>query len=170
MRSTPRRRRWVYWSLVLGLALLWWLVAIPTALAKENTVNYTLTDLQHRNFSHQNLVGTSFAGADMRWANFQGANLQSTILTRGSFLEANLQDADLTDAFADRVFFNEANLTYANFTNAILTSSLFTDAVITGADFSGAILDRHQIAMMCEYAEGINPQTGVATRDSLGCR
>ncbi len=170
MRPTSRRRYWLYGGVVLGLALLWWLLMISPAWAKENTVNYTLTDLQHRDFSRQNLAGTSFAGADMRWANFQAANLQSTILTRGSFLQANLKDADLTDAFADRVFFNEADLTHANFTNAILTSSLFTDAIIDGADFSGAILDRHQIVMMCDYAAGVHPQTGVATRESLGCQ
>jgi hypothetical protein len=41
---------------------------------------------------------------------------------------------------------------------------------VTGADFSGAILDRYQISQLCQTASGTNPITGIATRDSLGCR
>ena len=140
------------------------------ALAQDNTVDYTLTDLSFRDFSGQNLSGTSFAAAEMREANFSGADLSRTILTKASFVRANLTAADLSQTFADRVIFDEADLSNARFVDALLTSSSFRDVNITGADFSGAIIDRFQTAQLCKIADGTNAITQVPTRDSLGCR
>lgn len=160
------------WLVVLaGMVLVCGWLGVPSvALAQDNTVDYTLTDLSFRDFSGQNLSGTSFAAADMREANFTDADLSRTILTKASFLRANLTAANLSETFADRVIFDEADLSNAQLIDALLTSSSFRDTKITGADFSGAIIDRFQIAQLCKIADGVNPVTQVSTRDSLGCR
>ncbi|NEO33054.1 MAG: pentapeptide repeat-containing protein [Symploca sp. SIO3C6] len=156
--------------LVLGLAWLWISLSATPAYAQDNTVNYTYTDLTNRDFSGANLVGAVFGAAEMRGTNFQGADLTSAILTKGVMLEANLEGANLSRALVDRVTLDQANLKNAILVEAIMMRTRFYDAEITGADFTDAIIDPYQVSLMCKRARGVNPVTGVATKDSLGCR
>lgn len=165
--NSRRIARTIWLGLWTGVVLMCVLIRPLAAIAVED---FTYADLSHRSFVGEDLTGSSLAGAEARDANFENSNLSETILTKGSFYRAHMPGVNLTQSFADRVTFDEADLTNAIIVDAIMTSTTFTGATVQGADFSGTILDRYQIKQLCQHADGVNPITGIATRDSLGCR
>lgn len=58
--------------LVICLACLWILLTAKPALAQENTINYSNTNLENRDFSNADLVGGVFAAAEMRGQTSKG--------------------------------------------------------------------------------------------------
>jgi uncharacterized protein YjbI with pentapeptide repeats len=82
----------------------------------------------------------------------------------------NFHGANITQGLLDQVRFVNADLSDAVFVEAMMLRSTFKDVNIAGADFSDAILGKLQQKELCKIADGVNSKTGVATRDSLGCK
>ena len=135
----------------------------------EEVPNYVRSDITGFDFHDQDLSRSSIAGSVARDANFSGVDLHGTVLTLSDLKGSNLQGINLADTLSDRVNFQKTDLRNAVLTNMIAAGSSFAGARIEGADFTYAVLDSDDQKNLCKIAEGINPTTGVSTRDSLEC-
>ena len=136
----------------------------------DEVPNYVRADITGFDFHGQDLSKSSIAGSVARDANFSNVDLHGTVLTLSDLKGSNLKGIDLTDTLSDRVNFQNTDLTNAVLVNMIASGSSFAGASIEGADFSYAVLDSDDQRNLCKIAEGINPTTGIATRDSLECK
>lgn len=150
--------------------LTWSLPAQAQSKYYAPPLSYSNAELTRRDFSGQMLRSAEFSNANMELSDFSNADLRGAIMSASVMVKANLHGADLAYAMADQVNFTNADLSDTVFSEAILLRSIFDDVNIAGADFTDAILDGFQVKQLCKQAVGINSKTGVATRDSLGCK
>ena len=135
----------------------------------DEVPSYVRSDITGFNFHGEDLHLSSIAGAVARDADFSDVDLHGTTLTLSDLKGSNLNGIDLTDTLSDRVNFQKTDLRNAVLVNMIASGSSFAGAQIEGADFTFAILDSEDQRNLCKIADGVNPTTGVATRDSLEC-
>jgi uncharacterized protein YjbI with pentapeptide repeats len=141
-----------------------WALDYPPPLSFSNA------ELRGRDFSGWEIRAAEFSNANLSEANFSGADARGAIFSASVARETNFHGVDFSTGMLDMTDFSNADLTEALLVDTIMLRSTFDGADIIGADFSGAMLDRAQVRALCQVAAGTNPKTGIATRDSLGCR
>jgi uncharacterized protein YjbI with pentapeptide repeats len=105
--------------------------------------NFKGQDLRMRDFSNQNLDGSTFedakcflarfANTSLAKANFQGADLSSA-----TFSGANAEGADFRDAVFGGTSMQSSNFTGANFQGTNLGNISFQGSTLKGANLNGA--------------------------------
>jgi Pentapeptide repeats (8 copies) len=130
---------------------------------------YDDAEVSGKDYSGQNLIQAEFSDAKLKEANFSGADLRGAVFNGAVLKNANLHAANFSDGIAYITDMSGVDLTDAILTSAMLLRTSFRDAKVTGADFTDAVIDRTQTLQLCKTASGVNPVTGIDTRESLGC-
>ncbi|MBD3882588.1 pentapeptide repeat-containing protein [Phormidium tenue FACHB-886] len=152
--------------LLLGLAMVCLsFIYTPTVFAED----FNKAFLVNEDFSGRDLSDSSFTKANLKGANLSQTNLQAVSFFGANLEAANLEGADLTNATLDSARLVGANLTNANLEGAFAFNAKFNNATIDGADFTEVMLRDDMHDLLCKVAQGTNPTTGRATRDTLEC-
>lgn len=149
--------------LVLGL---WLGLPAPAAAAMD----YAKQVLIGADFHDADLRGVTFNLTNLRDADLSGADLRGASLFGAKLQDANLRGADLREATLDGAVFDGTDLRNARLEDAFAFNTRFEgDLQIEGADFTNVPLRADALKRLCALADGTNPASGRATRDTLAC-
>lgn len=159
----------LFFGFLLAVVLL---IALPQSVQAASSGAVRAIDdfaTSNKDYAGQNLIRAEFSNARLSESNFSGADLRGAVFSGSDLRNSNWKGVDFGDGIAYITDLSGADLSDAVLTSAMMIGSVFKDAKITGADFSYAVLDRSQVIELCKTASGVNPKTGVSTRESLEC-
>ncbi len=159
------------------LALTVLLYPFPAMAQTASTISAAFKDadlrgkdfLKDEELSKQDYKEANFVSVKLQNANLSNLDLRGAVFSTSNLTGANLHGIDFTNGFGYIAIFDNVDLTDAILVESIILRSTFNGADVTGADFTAAILDYDQVEQLCQSASGVNSQTGVDTRESLGC-
>jgi uncharacterized protein YjbI with pentapeptide repeats len=158
-------------GILISLGICLTFLPLPAQAASSAAIRaYDDVDAKAKDYAGQSLIAAEFNNARLAEANFSGADLRGAVFNGSDLKNANLHAVNFGEGIAYLSNLSGADLSDAILTSAMMLRSVFKGANITGADFSLAVLDRDQVVQLCKTASGVNPVTGVSTRESLECR